>query len=74
MAAGAPKRPSVTTGECCWGVVGAPRPTRGCGALTPPAPGSAARASQHELREMPLGGWAEEDEEDEDEEEEQSAM
>lgn len=49
VAAGAPKRPSVTTG-------------------------SAARASQHELREMPLGGWAEEDEEDEDEEEEQSAM
>ncbi|XP_072184564.1 autophagy-related protein 9B isoform X1 [Excalfactoria chinensis] len=45
--AGAPKRPSVSTG-------------------------SAARASQHELREMPLGGWAEEDEDEEDEEEEQT--
>lgn len=72
VAAGAPKRPLVTTGECCWGVGGAPRPTRGCGVLTRPAPGSAARASQLELREMPLGGWAEEDEEDEDEEEEQT--
>lgn len=35
--------------------------------LTPLCPpGSAARASQ--LREMPLGGWAEEEEEEEEEE------
>ncbi|XP_066847161.1 autophagy-related protein 9B isoform X2 [Anser cygnoides] len=34
--------------------------------------GSAARASQAQLREMPLGGWAEEDEEEEEEEEEQT--
>uniref|UniRef100_A0A8C2T4A9 Autophagy-related protein 9 n=1 Tax=Coturnix japonica TaxID=93934 RepID=A0A8C2T4A9_COTJA len=74
----APSPPSHTPCECRWGAGGAPRPTRGCGALTCPVPcalcpvpGSAARASQHELREMPLGGWAEEDEDEEDEEEEE---
>lgn len=30
------------------------------------APGSAARASQAQHREMPLGGWAEEEEEEEE--------
>ncbi|KAK2514074.1 hypothetical protein Q9233_015187 [Columba guinea] len=35
-------------------------------------PRSAARASQAQHREMPLGGWAEEEEEDEEEEEEEA--
>ncbi|XP_075603128.1 autophagy-related protein 9B isoform X2 [Balearica regulorum gibbericeps] len=51
-----------------------PQAAGGWVAMGPPRPpsvttGSAARASQAQHREMPLGGWAEEEEEEEEEEE-----